>query len=64
MLYEIRGYNSFKQAYLYVDVAHNKSEKNALIKQYKEYLQNKEIDMIKVGSYLNSGELKGIVTYS
>ena len=64
MYYEIKGYNAVKPVDQYDDVAYNKSEKNVLIKQYKEYLHNKEIDTFKVASYLNDGELKGIVIYS
>lgn len=63
MYYVIKGYNSVKPVDQYVDVAYNKSEKNVMIKQYKEYLQNKELDMFKVASYLNSGELKSAVIY-
>lgn len=63
MYYEVKGYNAVKPVDQYVDVAYNKSEKNELIKQYKEYLQNKELDMFKVVSYLNSGELKSVVAY-
>lgn len=62
MYYEIRGYKPVLDKYS--DVAYNKSDKNKLIKQYKEYLQNKEIDMYKVSSYLDNGTLKEIVTYS
>lgn len=65
MYYEVKGYSAIKElSGLYTDVAYNKSEKNELIRQYKGYLQNKEIDMFKVVSYLNDGELKGIVTYA
>lgn len=65
MYYEVKGYNAAKDVQgLYTDVAHSKSEKNELIRQYKGYLQNKEIDMFKVVSYLNDGELKGVVTYA
>lgn len=65
MYYEIKGYNAVKPVDgKYTDVAYNKTDKKALIKQYKEYLNNKEIDMIKVASYLNDGELKEIVTYA
>lgn len=63
MYYEIKGYNAVKPVAQYDDVAYNKFEKNELIKQYKKYLQNKELDMFKVASYLNSGELKSVVTY-
>lgn len=63
MYYKIRGYNNLKPALLYTDVVYNKSEKNTLIKQYKEYLKNKKIDMFEVVSYLNNGKLKDIVTY-
>lgn len=63
MYYKIRGYNNLKPALLYNDVVYNKGEKNTLIKQYKEYLNNKEIDMFEVASYLNNGKLKDIVTY-
>lgn len=63
MYYKIRGYNNLKQALLYTTVVYNKGEKNILIKQYKEYLKNKEIDMFEVVSYLNNGKLKDIVTY-
>lgn len=62
MYYEIRGYKPVQDKYS--DVAYNKAEKNALIKQYKKYLQNKEIDIFKVASYLDNGTLKEIVTYS
>lgn len=65
MYYEVKGYNAVKAVQgLYTDVAYNKSEKNELIRQYKGYLQNKEIDMFKVESYLNDGELKGVVAYA
>lgn len=63
MYYVIKGYNAVKPVDEYCDTAYNKSEKNYLIKQYKEYLKNKELDMIKVASYLNDGELKGVITY-
>lgn len=64
MYYEIKGYNAVKPVDEYCAVTYNKSDKNKLIKQYKEYLQNKEIDMFKVSSYLDNGTLKEIVTYS
>ena len=64
MYYEIKGYNAVKPVQAYTDVAYNKSEKNELIKRYKEYLNNKELDMFKVFSYLNDGKLKGVVTYA
>ena len=65
MYYKVKGYNAVKAVQgLYIDVAYNKSEKNELIRQYKGYLQNKEIDTFKVVSYLNDGELKGVVTYA
>lgn len=64
MYYEVKGYNAVKPVDQYVDVVYNKSEKNELIKQYKRYLQNKDIDMFKVVSYLNDGELKSVVTYA
>lgn len=65
MYYEIKGYKSVKPVDgKYADIAYNKADKNTLIKQYKEYLNNKELDMFKVASYLNDGELKEVVTYS
>lgn len=64
MYYEVRGYNAVKPVDQYADVAYSKSEKNELIKQYKNYLQNREIDSFKVVSYLNDGELKSVVTYA
>lgn len=65
MYYEIKGYNALKHLITaYTDVAYNKREKNILIKQYKGYLQNKEIDSFKVVSYLDNGKLKTIVTYA
>ena len=64
MYYKIRGYNNLKPERLYTDVVYNKGEKNTLIKQYKEYLKNEEIDMFEVVSYLNNGKLKDIVTYA
>ena len=64
MYYEIKGYNAVKPVDQYVDVAYSKSEKNVLIKQYKNYLQNREIDYFKVVSYLNDGELKSVVTFA
>lgn len=63
MYYVIKGFNSVKSVNQYCDTAYNKSEKNYLIKQYKEYLKNKELDMIKVATYLNDGELKEVITY-
>ena len=64
MYYEIKGYNALKHLLsTYTDVAYNKREKNILIKQYKEYLKNKDLDMFKVVSYLDNGKLKDIVTY-
>ena len=62
MYYKIRGYNNLKPT-LYNDVVYNKGEKNALIKQYKEYLKNEKIDMFEVVSYLDNGKLKDFVTY-
>lgn len=63
MYYVIKGYNAVKPVDEYCDTAYNKSEKNALIKQYKEYLKNKELDMFKVASYRNGGELKEVIAY-
>lgn len=63
MYYFIKGYNTVKPVDNYCDVAYNKGEKNALIKQYKEYLKNSELDMFKVESYRNDGELKSIIRY-
>lgn len=64
MYYEIKGYNALKPvSNIYTDVAYNKGEKNTLIKQYKEYLKNKELNMFKVSSYRDSGELKEIISY-
>ena len=64
MYYEIKGYNDLKHILTtYTDVAYNKGEKNILIKQYKGYLQNKEIDSFKVVSYRNNGKLKEVITY-
>lgn len=63
MYYVIRGYNAVRPVENYCDTAYNKGEKNALIKQYKEYLKSKELDMIKVVSYRNDGELKEIIIY-
>ena len=62
MYYEIKGYNALKHV-VHTDVAYNKREKNTLIKQYKEHLKNKDIDMFEVVSYLDNGKLKDIVTY-
>lgn len=65
MYYEIKGYNALKHLLItYTDVAYNKREKNNLIKQYKGYLQNKDIDSFKVVSYRNDGKLKSVVTYA
>ena len=63
MYYKIRGYNNLKPVLLYNDMVYNKCEKNTLIKQYKEYLKTKKIDMFEVVSYLDNGKLKDIVTY-
>ena len=63
MYYIIKGYNTVKPVDEYCDTAYNKGEKIALIKQYKEYLKSKELDMFKVASYCNNNELKGIITY-
>lgn len=63
MYYVINGYNAVTPVDNYCDVAYNKGEKNTLIKQYKEYLKNKELDMFKVASYRNDGELKDIIMY-
>lgn len=63
MYYVIEGYNAVKPVDQYADVAYNKSEKNELIKQYKEYLKQKELDMFKVASYRNDGELKEVIAY-
>lgn len=64
MYYVIKGYSSLKQKLIaYADVAYNKREKNILIKQYKGYLQNKEIDSFKVVSYLDNGKIKDIIAY-
>ena len=63
MYYVIRGYNAVKPVDEYCDTAYNKGEKNVLIKQYKEYLKSKELDMFKVVSYRNNDELKDIITY-
>lgn len=64
MYYEIKGHNAVKPVDDYCAVAYNKSEKNELIKQYKGYLRDKDIDMFKVAKYLNDGELKEVVTYA
>lgn len=64
MYYVIRGYNTVKPVGEYCDTAYNKGEKNSLIKQYKEYLKNKELDMFKVVSHRNDGELKSVITYA
>lgn len=63
MYYVIKGYNSIMSVDDYCDTAYNKGEKKSLIKQYKEYLNNKELDMFKVLSYLDDGTLKEIATY-
>lgn len=63
MYYVIKGYNAVKPVDEYYDTAYNKGEKIALIKQYKEYLKNRELDMFKVASYRNNNELKDIITY-
>lgn len=63
MYYVIKGYNAVKSVDEYCDTAYNKGEKIALIKQYKEYLKSKELDMFKVVSYRNNNELKDIITY-
>lgn len=63
MYYEIRGHNAIKPVGKYCDVAYNKSEKNALIKQYKEYLKTKELDMFKVTTYRDNDSIKEIITY-
>lgn len=64
MYYVIRGYNAVGPVDEYCDTAYNKGEKIALIKQYKEYLKNKELDMFKVVSHRNDGELKSVITYA
>lgn len=63
MYYVIKGYNTVKPVDEYCDTAYNKSKKNNLIKQYKEYLKQKELDMFKVVSYRNDGELKEVISY-
>ena len=63
MYYVINGYNAVTPVGTYCDVAYNKGEKTALIKQYKEYLKNKELDMFKVASYRDNGNLKAIISY-
>lgn len=63
MYYVIKGYKAVKSVDEYCDTAYNKGEKIALIKQYKEYLKSKELDMFKVVSYRNNNELKDIITY-
>lgn len=63
MYYVIKGYNAVKPVDEYCDTVYNKGEKNALIKQYKEYLKSKELDMFKVASYCNDGELKEVISY-
>lgn len=63
MYYVINGYNAVTPVDNYCDVAYNKGEKTALIKQYKEYLKNKELDMFKVASYRDNGNLKDIISY-
>lgn len=63
MYYVIKGYNAVKPVDEHCDIAYNKGEKIALIKQYKEYLKSKELDMFKVVSYRNNNELKDIITY-
>ena len=64
MYYVIRGYNAVGPVDEYCDTVYNKGEKIALIKQYKEYLKNKELDMFKVVSHRNDGELKSVITYA
>lgn len=63
MYYVIKGYNAVKPVDEYCDIAYNKGEKNILIKRYKGYLKNKELDMFKVVSYRNNNELKDIIAY-
>lgn len=63
MYYVIKGYNAVKPVDEYCNTAYNKGEKIALIKQYKEYLKSRELDMFKVVSYRNNNELKDIITY-
>lgn len=63
MYYVIRGYNADRPVDEYCDTTYNKGEKNVLIKQYKEYLKQKELDMFKVASYRNDGELKEVIAY-
>ena len=63
MYYVIIGYNAFRPVDEYCDIAYNKCEKIALIKQYKEYLKAKELDMFKVVSYRNNTDVKDIITY-
>lgn len=64
MYYVIKGYNAAKPVDEYCDTAYNKGEKIALINQYKEYLKSKELDMFKVVSHRNDGELKSVITYA
>lgn len=64
MYYEIKGYNAVKPVDEYCNVAYNKGEKETLVKQYKEYLKSKELDMFKVVSHRNDGELKSVITYA
>lgn len=63
MYYVIKGYNAVKPVEQYYNIAYSKGEKIALIKQYKEYLKNRELDMFKVASYRNNNELKDIITF-
>ena len=64
MYYRIRGFNDNKRVGKYCNIAYNKREKNYLIKQYKEYLKSKELDMFKVTSYLDNGTIKETISYS
>ncbi len=63
MYYVIKGYNSIMSVDDYCYTVYNKGEKKAVIKQYKEYLNNNELDMFKVLTYLDDGTLKEIATY-
>lgn len=63
MYYVIKGYNSIMAVDDYCYTVYNKGEKKAVIKQYKEYLNNNKLDMFKVLTYLNDGTLKEIATY-
>lgn len=63
MYYVIKGYNSIMSVDDYCSTIYNKGEKKAVIKQYKDYLNNNKLDMFKVLTYRNDGTLKEIATY-